>query len=40
MWQSLLGPEELSVIFLEAAAFETRVLYKKGKLESQHTLAA
>ena len=23
MWQSLLGPEEISVIFLEAAAVET-----------------
>ena len=23
MWQSMLGPEEISVIFIEAAAFET-----------------
>ena len=41
MWQSLLGPEEISVIFLEATAFETfsGPCSVQERKKSQHTLA-
>ena len=41
MWQSLLGPEEITVIFLEVAPFETfsGPCSVQERKKSQHTLA-